>query len=183
MGERTYKQLNWTSRIKLETMLKHGHSKKEIAEELGVHISTVYRELKRGTYEHLNSDYTTEERYSPEKAEARYQEGLAAKGAPLKIGKNHAAAQFIEDKIGNEDYSPAAVCALLKQEKYKHFGITFCRATIYKYVEDGVFLTLTNQDLPEKGDRKKKHRTIRKKQARASSGTSIEQRPEYINER
>ena len=99
--------------------------KKEIAEELGVHISTVYRELKRGTYEHLNSDYTTEERYSPEKAEARYQEGLAAKGAPLKIGKNHAAAQFIEDKIGNEDYSPAAVCALLKQEKYKHFGITF----------------------------------------------------------
>lgn len=87
MGERTYKQLNWTSRIKLETMLKHGHSKKEIAEELGVHISTVYRELKRGTYEHLNSDYTTEERYSPEKAEARYQEGLAAKGAPLKIGK------------------------------------------------------------------------------------------------
>ena len=164
-------------------MLKHGHSKKEIAEELGVHISTVYRELKRGTYEHLNSDYTTEERYSPEKAEARYQEGLAAKGAPLKIGKNHAAAQFIEDKIGNEDYSPAAVCALLKQEKYKHFGITFCRATIYKYVEDGVFLTLTNQDLPEKGDRKKKHKTIRKKQARASSGTSIEQRPEYINER
>ena len=183
MEERTYKQLNWTSRIKLETMLKHGHSKKEIAEELGVHISTVYRELKRGTYEHLNSDYTTEERYSPEKAEARYQEGLAAKGAPLKIGKNHAAAQFIEDKIGNEDYSPAAVCALLKQEKYKHFGITFCRATIYKYVEDGVFLTLTNQDLPEKGDSKKKHRTIRKKQARASSGTSIEQRPEYINER
>ena len=183
MGERTYKQLNWTSRIKLETMLKHGHSKKEIAEELGVHISTVYRELKRGTYEHLNSDYTTEERYSPEKAEARYQEGLSAKGAPLKIGKNHAAAQFIEDKIGNEDYSPAAVCALLKQEKYKHFGITFCRATIYKYIEDGVFLTLTNQDLPEKGDRKKKHKTIRKKQSRASSGTSIEQRPDYINER
>lgn len=50
MGERTYKQLNWTSRIKLETMLKHGHSKKEIAEELGVHISTIYHELKRGTY-------------------------------------------------------------------------------------------------------------------------------------
>lgn len=78
MGKRSYKQLNWTSRIKLETMLKHGHSKKEIAEELGVHISTVYRELKRGTYEHLNSDYTTEERYSPEIAEARYQEGLSA---------------------------------------------------------------------------------------------------------
>ena len=61
-------------------------TEKEIAEELGVHISTVYRELKRGTYEHLNSDYTTEERYSPEKAEARYQEGLAAKGARSRLG-------------------------------------------------------------------------------------------------
>ena len=103
MGERTYKQLNWTSRIKLETMLKHGHSKKEIAEELGVHISTVYRELKRGTYEHLNSDYTTEERYSPEKAEARYQEGLAANFAQLKRGNNHAAAPCLEADIGHEE--------------------------------------------------------------------------------
>lgn len=183
MGKRSYKQLNWTSRIKLETMLKHGHSKKEIAEELGVHISTVYRELKRGTYEHLNSDYTTETRYSPEKAEAHYQEGLAAKGAPLKIGKNHAAAQFIEEKIGNEDYSPAAVCALLRSPEYEYLGITLCRATLYKYVEEGVFLTLTNADLPEKGDRKKPHKKVRRKQARASSGTSIEQRPEYVNER
>ena len=164
-------------------MLKHGCTKQEIADELGVHISTIYRELKRGTYEHLNSDYTTEIRYSPDIAEAHYQEGLSAKGAPLKIGKNHAAAQFIEDKIGNENYSPAAVCALLKQEKYKYLGITFCRVTIYKYIEDGVFLTLTNADLPEKGDRKKKHKTVKKKQSRASSGTSIEQRPDYVNDR
>ena len=183
MKKRSYKHLNWMSRIKLETMLRHGHSKKEVAEELGVHISTVYRELKRGTYTHLNSDYTTEYRYSPEKAEAHYQAGLAAKGAPLKIGKNHAAARFIEDKIGNENYSPAAVCALLKRKEYEYLGITFCRATLYKYVEDGIFLTLTNQNLPEKGSRKKKHKRIRKKQARASNGTSIEQRPEHINER
>lgn len=120
MGKRSYKQLNWMSRIKLETMLKHGHAKKEIAEELGVRISTVYRERKRGTYAHLDSDYTTEERYSPEKAEARYQEGLAAQGAPLKVGKNHAAAQFIEDKIGNENDSPAAVCALVRTAEYEH---------------------------------------------------------------
>jgi len=175
--------MNMTRRIKLEALLKHGCTKQEIADELGVHISTIYRELKRGTYEHLNSDYTTEIRYSPDIAEAHYQEGLSAKGAPLKIGKNHAAAQFIEDKIGNENYSPAAVCALLKQEKYKYLGITFCRVTIYKYIEDGVFLTLTNADLPEKGDRKKKHKTVKKKQSRASSGTSIEQRPDYVNDR
>ena len=111
MGERTYKQLNWTSRIKLETMLKHGHSKKEIAEELGVHISTVYRELKRGTYEHLNSDYTTEERYSPEKAEARYQEGLRSR-----LGKTTPPRSLSRIKSGTR-ITPRRRCALYSSRK------------------------------------------------------------------
>lgn len=39
MAERTYKQRNWTCRMKLETMLKRGHSRKEIADEPGLHSS------------------------------------------------------------------------------------------------------------------------------------------------
>ena len=46
--------------------LKDGKGAKEIAENLGVHISTIYREKKRGQYEHRNSDWTTEIRYSPD---------------------------------------------------------------------------------------------------------------------
>ena len=183
MKARTYTHLNWTKRIRLETLLKHGHTVKEIAAELGVHISTVYREIKRGAYDHLNSDYTTETRYSPELAEAHYQEGLSAKGAPIKIGKNFAAAEFIEQKIGTENYSPAGVCAELRKPENAHLGITFCRATIYKYVDDGVFLTLTNTSLPEKGNRKCGRKTITRKQSRAGAGTSIEERPSEINER
>ena len=78
MGERTYKQLNWTSRIKLETMLKHGHSKKEIAEELGVHISTVYRELKRGETGGLNGNYCPA--YSAETAEKAVRRSMRNRG-------------------------------------------------------------------------------------------------------
>lgn len=137
MARRSFEQLNFKKRLRIEAMLKHNYSKKEMAEELGVHISTIYRELKRGTYEHLNSDYTTETRYSPEIAEARYQEGLAAKGAPLKIGNNYAVAEFIEGLIIEEHYSPAAVCAELRGGRGVKFGITFCRATIYKYIDDG----------------------------------------------
>ena len=182
MGNK-YRQLQFTDRLKIEARLNIGYKPKQIAADLGVHVSTIYREVKRGTYEHLNSDYTTDIRYSPEIAEMHYQEGLSAKGAPLKIGKNHAVAAFIEDKIANEDYSPAAVCALLHRDEFAHFGITFCRATIYKYVDEGVFLTLTNDDLPEKGERKQKHKKVRKRQKRESRGTSIEERPEVINER
>ena len=184
MARAKYKQLDRDRRLQMEALFRAGLKPRAIAEQIGCHISTVYREFRRGEYEHLNSDYTTERRYSADKAEALHQLNATAKGAPLKIGKNFAVAEFIEGKIKDDKYSPAAVCALLRTEEYAHFGITFCRATIYKYIEDGnIFPNITNKDLPEKGDRKKKHKTIRKKQSRASSGTSIEQRPDYINER
>ena len=182
MGKQ-YRQLQWSDRLKIEARVNIGYKPQRIADELGVHVSTIYRELKRGRYEHLNSDYTTETRYSPDIAEARYQEGLSAKGAPLKIGKNHAVAAFIEDKIINDNYSPAAVCALLRSDEGKRFGMTFCRATLYKYIDEGVFLNLTNKNLPEKGKEKRGYKQVRPKQSRASRGTSIEQRPEHINDR
>ena len=182
MGEQ-YKQLQFRDRLKIEARLNIGYKPKQIAADLGVHVSTIYREVKRGTYTHMNSDLTTDIRYSPEIAEARYQESLSAKGAPLKIGKNHAVATFIEDKIINDDYSPAAVCALLHREEFAHFGMTFCRATLYKYIDEGVFLELTNADLPEKGERKKEYKKVRPRQKRESRGTPIDERPEIINER
>ena len=183
MGNK-YSQIDWYKRVKIEARLNIGYKPQQIADELGVHVSTIYREIKRGQYEHLNSDYTTEMRYSPEIAEARYQEGLAAKGAPLKIGNNHAAAQYIEGKI-LEGYSPAAVCVFLREDaQIEKYGITFCRQTIYKYVDDGnIFPNVTNKDLPERGERKREYKEITPRQKRASAGTSIEERPDYINER
>ena len=65
-----HKHLTWTDRLKIEKALKEGLKPCKIADRLHVHNSTIYRELKRGTYTHLNSDLTTEERYSPEIAEA-----------------------------------------------------------------------------------------------------------------
>ena len=66
---RTFKHLNFNNRLQIEAWLKAGVSKKDMAAMLGVHWKTIYNELKRGQYEHLNSDYTTEIRYSPDIAE------------------------------------------------------------------------------------------------------------------
>lgn len=41
------KHLTKADRIKLEALLKAGHGKKEIADMLHVHRSTIYREIKR----------------------------------------------------------------------------------------------------------------------------------------
>lgn len=181
---RTFKQLTKADRIKIEALLKAGHSKEEIAEQLHVHRSTIYREVKRGTFTALNSDLTTEERYSPDIAHDRYEENLKNKGGALKIGNDIKLANYIEDKIINEDYSPAAVLGEIKaQEREGEFKVTICTTTLYSYIDKGIFLRLTNKNLPVKKNKKRSYKKVQKQQARAAAGDSIEKRPEEIEER
>lgn len=81
-------QLTRADRIKIEALLKEGLSKAKIAAHLGVHRSTIYNELKRGEYEHRNSDWTTEIRYSPDIAQEKAEENLKVRGTQLKIGND-----------------------------------------------------------------------------------------------
>ncbi len=175
-----HKHLTWTDRLKIEKGLKEGMKPMEIATRLRVHTSTLYRELKRGSYTHLNPDLTTQERYSPEIAQERYRNHLAVKGRDLKIGNDRVLAEYIENKIINEGYSPAAVVGEIKR-----LGLSFqtqiSEKTIYNYIDKGVFLRLTRKNLPEQGRRKRTYNKV--KVARAPRGESIENRPEEINKR
>lgn len=178
------RQLTKTDRIKLEALRKAGLRVTEIAKQLEVHRSTIYNELKRGQYEHLNSDYTTEMRYSPDIAQKKAEENLKARGTQLKIGNDIAFANYIEDKIINEDYSPAAVLGELKaQGREGEFSVTICVTTLYSYIDKGIFLRVTNKNLPVKKNEKRKYKKVRKQQARASAGDSIEKRPEEVEKR
>jgi IS30 family transposase len=47
MGK-NFKHLERNDRIKMETLLNAGHKVTEVADYLGVHRSTIYREMKRG---------------------------------------------------------------------------------------------------------------------------------------
>lgn len=181
---RRFRQLTKTDRIKIEALLKAGHSKNEIAEQLHVHRSTIYRELKRGVFTALNSDLTTEERYSPDIADARYKENLKSKGGCLKIGNDIKLANYIEDKIVNDDYSPAAVIGELKLKGDESgFETMICVTTLYSYIDKGIFLKLTNKNLPVKKNRKRVYRKVKKVQSRDNAGESIEKRPDEVNKR
>lgn len=180
---RGFKQLKLSDRLKLEALLRAGHSKKEIADVLRVHRSTIYNEIKRGQYEHTNSDLTTEMRYSPELAQQRAEENLKARGKQLKIGNDIKLANYIEDKIINEKYSPAAVIGEIKvQGRESEFNTMICTRTLYSYIDKGIFYKLTNKDLPVKAKKKRKYRKVRT-QKRAAAGTSIEKRPPEIDTR
>lgn len=178
---RRYRHLTKSDRLVIDTMLRDGKGKKEIAARIGVHESTIYREEKRGRYVHRNSDWTEEERYSPDIAHKKYRENLKAKGPDLKIGNDQELADYIEGRIANDGYSPEAVLGEIKQ-RGMDFKTTISKTTLYRYIDIGLFLTVTNKDLPVKGRRKKKYKKVRK-QARASAGDSIEKRPEEVESR
>lgn len=122
--------------------------------------------------------------YSPDIAEARYQSNLREKGPDLKIGKDHELANYIETTITERECSPAAVLGYAMLEG-RTFETSVSVTTIYSYIKKGLFLHITQVDLPRRGKAKQKYRKVKTKkdQARASAGESIEQRPPEVESR
>lgn len=182
---RTYKHLTKTDRLRIEKWLKMGMKPREVADKLRVHVSTIYRELKRGAYDRLDGGtWEVKTAYSPDIAEEKYQAHLREKGPDLKIGNDHELANYIETTILDKDCSPAAVLGFAMIEG-KKFKTSLSVPTIYKYIAKGLFLNLTQEELPRHGKKKHKYKKVKKNKSasRAPAGESIEQRPEEIDER
>lgn len=179
---RRFKHLTRTDRLRIESLLRVGTPCSRISDELGVHRSTIYYEIKKGTYTHRNSDWTEEERYSADLADMRTKQAETAKGAQLKISNDRKLADFIERRISVDRYSPAAVLGEI-QAKGLAFSVTIKSPnTIYSYIDKGVFLNLTNKDLPVRGDKKRSYHKV-KPIKRPPRGESIENRPKDIKDR
>lgn len=180
MARKSFSHLTWTKRLQLEALLKAKTPVKDIAKALGVHISTIYREVKRGRYEHIDgATWISEDRYSPDIANEKYRDHLTAKGAPVKIGNDHEFAAYIEKRIIEDKLSPAAVLGEIKHGDF-NFKTSICTNTLYSYIEKGVFYRLSFSHLSNK---KKKRAKRAVKIAKPPRGTSIERRPEEINAR
>ena len=182
MKRRRFKHLTWNDRLRIEAFLKCKKTVQEIADEIGVHRNTIYNEIKRGRYIHTNSDLTEEERYNPDAAQRAYEENLAAKGPGLKIGNDHKLAEHIEQRIIEQNYSPAAVLGEIKV-KGLAFDTSICETTLYSYIKKGVFLNLGSSHLPNKGKKKRPYNKVKKVAARKAAGTSIERRPPEVDSR
>lgn len=179
MGEH-FKHLTYADRLKIEALLESGIKMARIAEIIQVNVSTIYREIKRGRYVKRNSDWTESEKYSPDIAHKRYRGYLKEKGAGLKIGNDMKLVRYIEHKLIEDKYSPAAALASIEREGLQ-FDTQICVGTLYNYIRGDVFLNVTMVDLPNKKnkDKQKKQRV----QKRAAKGDSIEKRPEEIKGR
>ncbi|WP_166554217.1 MULTISPECIES: helix-turn-helix domain-containing protein [unclassified Neglectibacter] len=107
MNYKGNQHLKWEDRLSLERMLKIKTPKPKIAEALGVCLKTVYNEIARGMCEQLTSELEPVSRYCADVTERKYQEHLRAKGLDIKLGKDFAFAEYIEEQIIEKNGPPA----------------------------------------------------------------------------
>ncbi len=181
-GRKGVKHLNYVDRLKIEALYANKKTAKEIAAYLGRDLSCIYKELKRGQYERLTTDLRKIPAYSADRAQQDYDSKATAKGAPLKLGKNHRLAKFIESAIMEEKFSPVAVSFRIAQN-WQAFGVTLCARTIYNYIEQHVFLRLSRTHLPRGGRTKRREGRGPAYRLKRPLCQSIEDRPKDIASR
>lgn len=175
-----YKHLTYADRLSIERLIKMKKPVAFIASYLGKSRQTIYNELKRGRYDHLNSDYTVENRYSPDKAEQRYRWSLTGKGKPLKLSNDTEFCKYFEEKVKKEHYSPEAVLREIKRSDISFHSNIQSKTTLYRYIKQGLFYGITMQHTPYKKKKKNKHIITQKS---STLGRSIELRPDIVKAR
>jgi IS30 family transposase len=184
--KRTWQQLNEKERYKIEALFEQGLSPAQIGGQLGKSKRTIERERKLGLVEQKRMNpsnkkyeelYIVEWVYKADAAQRRHDENAANKGRGLKIGKDQRLADYIEEKIKRERWSPDAIVGRIKEEGVV-FETSICTKTVYNYIDAGIFREVTNRDLWAKKDGKKRnYKKIRTVALNNRKGKSIAERP------
>lgn len=176
---RHFKQITHPMRQLIEKWHKEKVASAEIAQRLGVHRSTIYRELKRGKVTHINSQLEQYTTYSADFASDRHEENMTAKGPALKIGADHDLVQRFNHLVLKHKCSLYAARTLLIEQGV---NVKVSIRTLYNYVHHHGFPLLPHQLI--QGPRKPRKQGIRKRLSHNNlKGRSIEERPAHINNR
>lgn len=192
MGRNGQHYMTEKERYKLEAYLRAGKPKAWVAKEMGFCRQTIYNEIRQGEVHVVRLEhgyYYDRKEYSADKAQQKHHYNQTAKGRPIKLGNHHDYARRLEALMlgvqpdGKTDrrkrYSPYAALAITRKEG---FSISVCTATLYSYIDKGVFFHLSNQDLWQKWkQRKRKYRPVQR--VAHAYLPSIEDRPQAINDR
>ena len=173
LKSRKNKHLNAKECYIIEALLKVKFKASEIAKLLGRHVSTIYREIKRGTVEFRNSDWSMRQEYSAFYSLTIREELMSNTGRRLLYtALSPELLSYIQSKL-DDKYSPDAISGELK-----HAGIyTVCTQTIYNYMSLGIL---------KSAGYKRRVKKVKNKSGIAHNNTrgrSIEERPFELTER
>lgn len=173
-----FRHLDWSDRLRIESLYNTGHTCLYIAKYLGFAPSSIYREVKHGLYEHLGAETTKRPwRYSAQIAQDYADYQATSKGADIKLSNNYSYAQEIAQKV-RLGVSVDTIVNVKKQNG----EWTVSTTTLYRYIDRGYIPGVTNKHLPEKPRRKqRKYNTV--KAAKAPKGLPIDRRSLFIDER
>lgn len=176
------KYLTERERYVIEFMLSEKHSVKAIAEKLDKCVKTIYNEIKRGMVEMISSELVPYKKYCADFAQRNYIEACKNKGKDLKIGNDLEFVRYVEKMIKDLRYSPVATLADISIKKLV-FKTQICFKTLYNYIDKGIFLNISNKDLPVKktGPRRAYNKVSVALNNRG--GRSIEERPKSVEAR
>ncbi len=177
------KHLTFEERVKLEALSSTDLTATEIGERLGGRSSrTIRRELAKGKVRLLNTNLTEKYVYSAEVGQKEHDLRATAKGPPLKIGKDHLLVEYLEKSIGKQGKSPYAALQHIINKGFT-FKTNICVKTLYNYLDNNLFLNISNKDLlVKKNGEKRDYQKVRPAHNN-TRGTSISERPEYIDDR
>lgn len=178
-ANRKYRRLDWDDRIRIEALYNAGHSINFIAKTIGFAVSSIHAEIKKGLWEPMGRELHKTRRflYSAQIAQDHADIQATIKGTPIKLGRNYAYARYISDQI-NKGYSPDIIVHMLQRKG----EWTVSTPTLYRYIDKGYIPGVTNKNLMEKPNRKRKYTKILRHN-KAPKGLSIEKRPAEINRR
>ncbi|QVI35586.1 IS30 family transposase [Lacticaseibacillus chiayiensis] len=183
---RHYTQLTAEDRGVIEG-LHHtkGFSIRKIAARLHRAPSTISRELNRGKTRQLRSNYLSYEAYYADTAQILHEQRCQHDYCQLHLkGRWHFFFNWLTAKVKKAKFRLQSIdgyCHLFKRLYPAHACPS--TPTVYRYLDRGL-LPLDNTILPEKLRRHIKHAgRHRDRRNKRLAGTSIEQRPQAVNER
>lgn len=166
-------------RIKIETLLDNKFTPKEIADQLGRHYTSVYREIKRGTVTLIDTHLKPYQKYCADVGQQKMEDASHNKGVDLKIKNDYKTLKTVENYIKVEKYSPYVISLELSVSD----GYTpLSESTIYNYIHNGILLNVNESDMIYKSH-KKKQETEKRVKYNKTGMKSIEDRPKEISNR
>jgi len=173
------KHLNAFERGQIKLLHSEGLSAYAIGKRLGRASNTIRNELKRGTVSQIKANKTVDI-YFPDVGQRVYEENRKNCGPKFKLLECEEFIEYVIDEFYEEDHSLYSIRGAAKRHNKFPDSEMVCTKTLYNYIDAGL-LEIKNIDLPLKLKRSSKSNRV--KQNKKKLGTSIDERPECVNDR
>lgn len=191
--KRQYKHLKKAQRIKIEILInlkdkegKRMYNNTEISKIIGVHKSTISREIKKRIKSKIiiRTGRVINKPYNAEDAQNDYDYKRAFSKAQYKLENHPKMAQFIVDKIKNDKWAPDAIVGYMKIHNYfnREGYCSITTPTVYNAIRHNIIDVKIEDTRRMKYDPKYEYHD-ENELPESKREYSIDKRPDYIDKR